>query len=242
MEVQKIKHVLVIDDDVDLCALLRDYLQSEGFEFACAHSGNAGLKLLDDHSYDIVILDIMLPEQDGFDVLRKIRNISNVPVVMLSARGDQIDKVVGLEIGADDYICKPFDARELLARLKAVLRRSGDLSERPGHDKVVLVDLEMRRSARSVKVGAKEISLTNIEFSLLDSLISCAGKKISAEQLSLSVLGRDYTVFDRSLSVHISRLRRKIGPYPDGRERIRTLRNEGYMYVYPKNDFSEDQP
>ncbi|MDR1620813.1 MAG: response regulator transcription factor [Synergistaceae bacterium] len=239
---KKIRHILVIDDDVDLCALLKDYLQSEGFGFACAYLGSEGLKLLNSRAYDIVILDVMLPEQDGFDVLREIRSISNVPVVMLSAKGDQIDKVVGLEIGADDYICKPFDARELLARLKAVLRRSGDSKARPARNVDTLADLELCRESLSVKIAGADVYLTNVEFSLLDQLISCAGKKISSEQLSVNVLGRGYTSFDRSLSVHISRLRHKLGPYPDGRERIKTLRNEGYMYIYPQNDFTEETP
>jgi two-component system response regulator CpxR len=236
----KIRHILVIDDDVDLCALLKEYLQSEGFGCAYAHSGSEGLKLLSGREYDIVILDVMLPERDGLDVLKEIRDVSNVPVVMLSARGDQVDKVVGLEIGADDYICKPFDARELLARLKAVLRRSCNFPVRTVHERIALADLEICRDSRSVKVGADDVLLTNIEFGLLDLLLSHAGKKISSEQLSSSVLGRDYTSFDRSLSVHISRLRRKLGPYPDGKERIKTLRSEGYMYVYPDNDFAEE--
>jgi two-component system response regulator CpxR len=182
----------------------------------------------------------MLPEQDGFDVLRKIRNniSNNVPVVMLSAKGDQTDKVVGLEIGADDYVCKPFYERELLARLKAVLRRSDDSKTRPDSNVVTLADLELCRESLSVKIAGTDVSLTNVEFSLLDRLISCAGKKISPQQLSMDVLGRGYTSIDRSLSVHISRLRHKLGPYPNGKERIRTLRNAGYMYIYPQNDLT----
>lgn len=198
------------------------------------------MKLLSSRAYDIVILDIMLPEQDGFDVLRKIRNniSNNVPVVMLSAKGDQTDKVVGLEIGADDYVCKPFYERELLARLKAVLRRSDDSKTRPDSNVVTLADLELCRESLSVKIAGTDVSLTNVEFSLLDRLISCAGKKISPQQLSMDVLGRGYTSIDRSLSVHISRLRHKLGPYPNGKERIRTLRNAGYMYIYPQNDLT----
>jgi two-component system response regulator CpxR len=159
---------------------------------------------------------------------------------MLSARGDQIDRVVGLEIGADDYICKPFSVRELSARVRAVLRRLGVSSEAPLQDIIRLADLEMFRGARSVRVAGCDISLTSVEFSLLERLLSSAGKKISPEQLSMDVLGRGYTAFDRSLSVHISRLRRKLGPYPGGSERIKTLRSEGFMYVYPENVSAEE--
>jgi two-component system response regulator CpxR len=228
----------MIDDDADLCDLLGIYFQSEGFGFSRAGSGDEGMELLRGGPCDIIILDVMLPDRDGFDVLRDIRSVSKVPVVMLSARGDQIDKIVGLEIGADDYICKPFDARELLARLKAALRRSEDFSGASSPNVTVLADLEIFRDSRSVKVGGADVVLTNAEFGLLELLVAGAGKKVSAEQLSKSVLGRDYSAFDRSLSVHISRLRRKLGPFPDGKERIKTLRNEGYMYARPSGGFA----
>jgi two-component system response regulator CpxR len=232
----KIRDILVIDDDVELCRLLEDYFTSEGFRFACAHSGDKGLGSLASGQCDIIILDVMLPGRDGFEILKEIRNISSVPVIMLTAKGDQIDRVIGLEMGADDYICKPFSMRELSARVKAVLRRSCGLFETASQDVISLIDLEMDLKSRSVKIDHKPVPLTNVEFRLLESLLSCAGRGISPERLSQDALGRSHTPFDRSLSVHISRLRRKLGPYPCGSERIKTLRGEGFIYVFPEED------
>ena len=232
---KNIKNILMIDDDAELCALLGDYFQTEGFDFACAHSGDEGLAMLDEGRYGIVILDIMLPGRDGFDVLKEIRTGSSVPVILLTAKGDRLDRVVGLEIGADDYICKPFDTRELSARVRAVLRRSG--SPETGSQEILRVaDLEMDFLSRSVKVGERRVSLTNVEFRLLETLLSRAGRKISLEQLSVSVLGHTHSPFDRSLSVHMSNLRRKLGPYPCGSKRIKTLRGEGFVYVFPEKE------
>jgi two-component system response regulator CpxR len=219
---------------VELCKLLEDYFVSEGFGFTCAESGDKGLNLLASSQCDIIILDVMLPGRDGFEILREIRNISSVPVIMLTAKGDHIDRAIGLEMGADDYICKPFSMRELSARVRAVLRRSRGSLETDSQDIISLIDLEMDLKSRSVKIGKKPVPLTNVEFRLLESLLSCAGRGISPERLSLDALGRGYTPFDRSLSVHISRLRRKLGPYPCGSERIKTLRGEGFVYVFPE--------
>ncbi|MDR1943521.1 MAG: response regulator transcription factor [Synergistaceae bacterium] len=229
----------MIDDDVELCKLLEDYFVSEGFRFSCAHSGDEGLNLLASRQCDIAILDVMLPGRDGFEILKEIRNISSVPVIMLTAKGDHVDRVIGLEMGADDYICKPFSMRELSARVRAVLRRSGGLLETASLDVICLIDLEMDLKSRSVKIGNKPVPLTNVEFRLLESLLSCAGRGISPEQLSWEALGRGHTPFDRSLSVHISRLRRKLGLYPCGSERIKTLRGEGFIYVFPERDAPE---
>jgi two-component system response regulator CpxR len=222
----------MIDDDVELCALLNDYFQAEAFDFSCVHSGDEGLGVLADAEYDIVVLDVMLPGRDGFEVLKAIRSVSSVPVIMLTAKGNHLDRVVGLEIGADDYICKPFDTRELSARIRAVLRRSALSSETASEDILRVEDLEMDIRSRSVKVGPRGVPLTNVEFRLLEALLSCAGKKISSEQLSLNVLGHTFSPFDRSLSVHISKLRHKLGLYPCGSERIKTLRGEGFVYVF----------
>jgi two-component system response regulator CpxR len=231
------KRILLIDDDEELSALLGEYFEAEGFGFDCAHSGDAGLKLFAASDYDIIILDVMLPGRDGFDILKEIRAASPIPVIMLTAKGDHVDRVVGLEIGADDYICKPFNMRELSARIRAVLRRGAGLSEAAPSDSVCVVDLEMDMKSRSVKVGRQSVSLTNVEFRLLEILLSRAGENISPEQLSAEALNRDYTPFDRSLSVHISKLRHKLGLYPCGSDRIKTLRGEGFMYVFPeKND------
>jgi two-component system response regulator CpxR len=225
----------MIDDDAELCALLGDYFQAEGFDFARAHSGDEGLALLDEGRYGIVILDVMLPGRDGFDILKEIRAGSSVPVILLTANGDRLDRVVGLEIGADDYICKPFDTRELSARVRAVLRRSGP-AETGSQEILRVADLEMDLLSRSVKVGERGVRLTNIEFRLLEVLLSRAGRKISLEQLSVSVLGHAHSPFDRSLSVHMSNLRRKLGPYPCGSERVKTLRSEGFIYVFPEKE------
>jgi two-component system response regulator CpxR len=225
----------MIDDDAELCALLGDYFQAEGFDFACAHSGDEGLAMLDEDRYGIVILDIMLPGRDGFDILKEIRTSSSVPVILLTAKGDRLDRVVGLEIGADDYICKPFDTRELSARVKAVLRRSGS-PETGSQDILRVADLEMDFLSRSVKVDGRGVTLTNVEFRLLEALLLRAGRKISSEHLSVSVLGHAHSPFDRSLSVHMSNLRRKLGPYPCGSKRIKTLRGEGFVYVFPEKE------
>jgi two-component system response regulator CpxR len=236
--VKEIKSILMVDDDEELCALLGDYFQAEGFGFMCAHSGDEGLAMLTGKRCDIVVLDIMLPGRDGFDVLREIRAASSIPVVLLTAKGDCLDRVVGLEIGADDYICKPFDTRELSARIKAVLRRSGshETPETASQEILRVADLEMDILSRSVKVGGRGVPLTNVEFRLLETLLSQAGRKISLEQLSVGVLGHAHSPFDRSLSVHISKLRRKLGPYTCGSERIKTLRSEGFVYVFPEKE------
>ncbi|MDR1581588.1 MAG: response regulator transcription factor [Synergistaceae bacterium] len=230
-----VKKILLIDDDKELCALLEDYFKADGFGFACAYSGDAGLASLARENFDIAILDVMLPGRDGFEILKEIRNRSSMPVIMLTAKGDHVDRVVGLEIGADDYICKPFNMRELSARIRAVLRRTAGGPNRTDHEEVISVaDLVMDIGSRSVHVSGRPISLTNVEFRLLEALLSSAGNKMPPERLSLEVLGRDYDPFDRSLSVHICKLRQKLGPYPGGSERIKTLRGEGFVYVTPE--------
>ncbi|MDR1874311.1 MAG: response regulator transcription factor [Synergistaceae bacterium] len=223
----------MIDDDVELCALLGDYFQAEGFDFTCAYSGDEGLGTLDEGRCGIVLLDVMLPGRGGFEILKDIRSVSPVPVIMLTAKGDPLDRIVGLETGADDYICKPFDTRELSARVRAVLRRSGSPETSP-QDLLRVADLEMDLRSRSVRASERGIPLTNVEFRLLETLLLCAGRRVSLEQLSLNVLGHSWAPFDRSLSVHMSRLRRKLGPYPGGGERIKTLRGEGFIYVFPE--------
>jgi two-component system response regulator CpxR len=227
--------ILMIDDDKGLIALLEEFFYSEGFKCQGANSGDEGLELFRNGAYDIILLDVMLPGRDGFEILKEIRNVSSVPVVMLTAKGDPIDRVLGLEFGADDYICKPFNMRELSARIRAVLRRAPKMIPDTAAQNVITVaDLEMDLKSLSVKVSDRGIRLTNVEFRLLEILLSCAGTKISSEKLSTEVLARSYTPFDRSLSVHISKLRNKLGPYPGGGERIKTLRGEGFVYVFPQ--------
>jgi two-component system response regulator CpxR len=226
--------MLMIDDDKDLITLLDEYFQSEGLKCTGVTSGDEGLKLLMNDAYDIILLDVMLPGRDGFEILKEIRNVSPIPVIMLTAKGDPIDRVLGLEFGADDYICKPFIMQELSARIRAVLRRANGALGASAQDIISVADLEMDLKSRSVKTNGQTIPLTNVEFRILEILLSRVGAKISSEKLSMDVLGRSHTPFDRSLSVHISKLRHKLGPYPCGSERIKTMRGEGFMYVFPQ--------
>ena len=228
------KKILVIDDDAELCNLLHEYFTAEGFACSCAHDGKDGVARLFADEPDLVVLDVMLPGRDGFDILRDIRSRSSVPVIMLTAKGDHIDRVVGLEIGADDYICKPFNTRELSARIRAVLRRADGVAGLAPGETMRVDDLEMDLRSRSVKVDGRDVSLTNVEFRLLECLLSNAGKLVPLDALSLEVLKRRHSVYDRSISVHMSNLRKKIGHYPSGDERIATIRGEGFVYVFPK--------
>ncbi len=221
--------ILLIDDDVELCELVSEYLGGEGFSVEVAHNGADGLSRAQEGRRDLVILDVMLPGLSGFEVLRKLREVSSVPVLMLTARGEDVDRIVGLEMGADDYLAKPFNPRELAARMRAVLRRASsgpETRDRVGADDVV-VDL----GNRSVRVADREISLTGVEFSLLETLIRSAGSVVSRDDLSRAALFRRASAFDRSLDVHISNLRRKLGPSEAGNERIKTVRGLGYQYV-----------
>lgn len=226
--------VLIIDDDVDLCGLVAEYLDGEGFTVEAVHDGLSGVERCLATSPELVILDVMLPELGGFGVLAKIRERSRVPVIMLTARGDEVDRIVGLEMGADDYLPKPFNPRELAARIRAILRRSSAGSA--GDDdpvKLAVGDLEMDLGARLVRRGEDEVELTGAEFSILEILVRAAGSVVGRDELSREALGRRSSVFDRSLDVHLSNLRRKLGPLTDGGERIKTVRGVGYLYVKP---------
>ena len=221
--------VLLIDDDVELCELVSEYLVGEGFAVDVVHNGATGLTRAQENLHDLVILDVMLPGLTGFEVLRKLRETSAVPVLMLTARGEDVDRIVGLEMGADDYLPKPFNPRELAARMRAVLRRAAtgpETGDRVGVDDVI-VDL----GARCVSVADEEISLTGVEFSILEALVRSAGNVVNRDDLSRAALFRRASAFDRSLDVHISNLRRKLGPTPQGGERIKTVRGVGYQYV-----------
>lgn len=222
--------ILMIDDDAALCGLLCEFFTAEGFGFTSAACGDDGLRLFEDGGADIVILDVMLPGRDGLDVLSELRSRSRVPVVMLTAKGEQDDRIAGLEIGADDYICKPFNTRELAARVRAVLRRYGEAERSPG-DLLRVADIVIDRPAHSVTVGGRGVQLTGAEMRLLEELLTHAGRVVSLEELSVAALKRSWSLGDRSLSVHMSNLRRKLGPYPSGDERIATIRGEGFIYV-----------
>jgi two-component system response regulator CpxR len=185
-------------------------------------------------TYDLAILDVMLPKMNGFDVLRNLREKSKLPVLMLTARGDDMERIVGLEIGADDYLPKPFNPRELVARIRAILRRvaeNGDEKGAASGEKIQVEDVEVSISARSAKRAGEDLNLTAVEFDLLAALLREAGKVIKKEDLSETVLDRKLSPFDRSLDMHISNLRKKLGERAGGEERIKTIRSVGYIYI-----------
>ncbi len=224
--------VLIVDDDEELTRLLGRQLELDGFETGAAVDGPSGLEAALSGKWDVVILDVMLPGMDGFEVLRRLRAASAVPVLMLTARGEDVDRIVGLEMGADDYLPKPFNPRELVARLRAILRRAVQPAG-VGEGVLAVGDLELDPGARSVMRGGEPVALTGIEFSLLENLVRAAGHVVEREELMRSVLGRRPSPFDRALDVHVSALRRKLGPLPSGGERIKTVRGVGYLYVRP---------
>jgi DNA-binding response OmpR family regulator len=229
-----VKRLLVIDDDVELCELLAEYLLPEGFRVEAVQRGDGGLERALSGEFALIILDVMLPRIKGYEVLRRIRAQSQTPVIMLTARGEEVDRILGLEIGADDYVPKPFNPRELLARIQAVLRRSSpganDLNP-PAPVHVIFGDIELDEGRRVARCGKRGLELTSVEFELLSSFIRAPGQVIEREELVKSVLGRELSPFDRSIDVHVSNLRRKLGPAPDGEERIKAIRSVGYLFI-----------
>lgn len=225
--------ILIIDDDEELCELVSEYLAGEDFQTEAVHDGESGLQRALSGAYDLVTLDVMLPKMNGFDVLRELRRASSVPVLMLTARGEDAERIVGLEAGADDYLAKPFNPRELAARLRAILRRVETQKETPHSEggKLKVGDVEIRVSARSVVRAGEEVNLTSVEFDLLKELLKQAGKVVKKEDLSETVLERKLSPFDRSLDMHISNLRKKLGVRADQTERIKTVRSVGYIYT-----------
>jgi DNA-binding response OmpR family regulator len=224
--------VLIIDDDEELCELVSEYLTVEGFEISCVNDGAAGLEAALSGEYDMAILDVMLPKMNGFDVLRSLRETSKLPVIMLTARGDDMERIVGLEIGADDYLPKPFNPRELAARLRAILRRTvADGGDDASNEVVEVDDVRLSPASRVASLAGTELNLTSVEFGLLHELLRDAGKVVKKEDLSENVLERKLSPFDRSLDMHISNLRKKLGVRADGSERIKTIRSVGYIYT-----------
>ena len=224
--------ILVIDDDLELGELLTELFEQEGFAVDVVGDAAAGLARAQSKAYALIVLDVMLPGQNGFEVLTRLRKTSQVPVLMLTARGEDVDRIVGLEMGADDYLPKPFNPRELVARVRALHRRAvGAVKgvEAPGSFSVD--DLELVPSARQVLVRGEEIKLTTAEYDLLEALVKQAGGVVSREDLTRVVLGRKLAAFDRAIDMHVSNLRKKLGPGPDGAERIKTVRNAGYILV-----------
>ena len=224
--------LLIIDDDKELCELLDDYLGSEGFTVEFVNEPLAGIERALSGEHDLVVLDVMMPRMNGFDALRNIRAASKIPVLMLTARGSDVDRIVGLEIGADDYLPKPFNSRELVARIKAVLRRSepDNLLGKRTPVTITLGDLILDSGKRSLSRSGTLMEISSIEFSILEVLLGMAGQVLTRDELARKALGRENSVYDRSIDVHISSLRRKLGPNPDETERIKTVRNLGYLY------------
>ena len=224
--------ILIIDDDAELCALVARFLGSEGFVVDRAADGRQGITHASSASYALIMLDVMLPDLGGFDVLRRIRETSRTPVLMLTARGDTHDRVVGLELGADDYLPKPYDPSELVARIRAILRRtavpSGDAA---GSVPLTVDDIQLTPSNRCVTRDGQPLDVTAVEFDLLESLMRGAGTVVRREDLVRMVLGREFSPFDRSIDTHICNLRRKIGRLKDGTERIKGIRGAGYLYA-----------
>jgi two-component system response regulator CpxR len=220
--------VLLVDDDVQLCNLLAERLATEGYTIETVHDGSRGLERALSMEYSLVVLDLMLPGMGGLDVLRRLRKVSPVPVLILTARGEDSDRILGLEMGADDYVPKPFNPRELIARIRAILRRTGrtEISAGP----LVVGDLRLDPAVREVWLEGAPLNLTSAEFTLLETFIRQPGCVLSREQLTESVLGRKLGPFDRVIDVHVSNLRRKLGVPQDG-QRIKAVRGSGYLFA-----------
>ncbi len=229
--------LLVIDDDRKLCRLIKDYLEPMGYVVESAYTGPEGLEQALEGNYQAVILDVMLPGMDGFEVLKQLRRRSEVPVLMLTARGDEADRIVGLELGADDYLPKTFSSRELLARLRAVMRRTARPAT-PGEadvaPEIVVGALRVNPASRVVVLGDQPLTLTAIEFDLLVSLARACGRVKTREQLLDEIAERNYDVYDRSIDVHISALRKKLGDDLKTPRFIKTIRSVGYMLINPQ--------
>lgn len=224
--------ILLIDDDMELCSILRGYLARYGFEVTTENSGDAGLRRALSSEFALILLDVMLPGMDGFEVLRRLRSDSQVSVLLLTARGEDVDRIVGLEMGADDYLPKPFNPRELLARIRAILRRSSiNPAEQSAIKRLDVDGLELDTGARNANCDGAQLDLTDVEFDLLRALMESPGRILTREYLSEIVLNRKFTPFDRSLDTHVCRLRRKLDEAAKHGDRIRTIRSVGYQLV-----------
>jgi len=228
-----VERILVIDDDVELCGLVDEYLQAEGFDVESVHDGETGVERALSGNHLLVVLDVMLPGMNGFDVLRRLRGTSRIPVLLLTARGEDVDRIVGLELGADDYLPKPFNPRELIARIRAILRRtraSGQVGA-PPPEVLRVGDVELDPAARTVRRNGQSVDLTSVEFNLLHVLLREAGRVVPREQLADTVLSRKFSPFDRSIDMHVSKVRKKLGDTDGNAERIKTVRGVGYLFT-----------
>lgn len=220
--------ILIIDDDAELCDLVTEFLSLEGFAISAVHDGEQGVKHALSEDFALIVLDVMLPNLNGFEVLRRIRATKRTPIIMLTARGEDVDRIVGLELGADDYLPKPFNPRELVARIRAVLRRMQP-EPQPVSESLIVDDVELSKTSRVVRCNGQIIELTSAEFDLLELLLQSAGTVVTREDIAQRALGKEYSPFDRSIDMHISNLRKKLGERPDGIERIKSVRGIGYI-------------
>jgi DNA-binding response OmpR family regulator len=222
--------VLIIDDDRELCALLTDFLKLEGFQVQAQHDGAQAVRHCRDNDYDAIILDIMLPGMQGLDVLRKVREFSRTPILMLTARGEDTDRILGLEMGADDYLPKPCNPRELAARLRAILRRSAGGSDKPAVEQINIGLTELNTTNRGASYNGENLNLTSAEFNVLHALLRHAGQVVNKELISKQALGRSLSAYDRSVDVHVSKIRKKFAAL-GGDNLIISVRGVGYQFV-----------
>lgn len=226
--------LLMVDDDDNLTGLFAEYLEAEGgFELTARHDGEAGVAAALSQNFDVIILDVMMPKMNGFDALKAIRKGSDTPVIMLTARGDDLDRILGLEIGADDYVPKPCNLRELVARIRAILRRvlAGSEPVESGSSRIVVGDLRLDIGAQSVYRNDELICVTGAEYGVLEILAKSAGEVVSKDAIARHALGRRIMPYDRSVDAHVGHLRKKLGPLQNGLQRIKTVRGRGYLYV-----------
>ncbi|OED44310.1 DNA-binding response regulator [Endozoicomonas sp. (ex Bugula neritina AB1)] len=226
--------LLLIDDDLELCDLLIEYLATEGYDVTAVHDGEAGVASALSGDYHLILLDVTLPKLNGFDALKLIRQQSDVPVLMLTARGDDVDRIIGLEFGADDYLPKPYNHRELVARVKAILRRGRPVVIPENQSKTLQIDdIHLNLANREATLNDETLELTATEFQVLKALIEKAGELITRDDLTQIALNRRLTLYDRAIDMHVSNVRKKIGARADGSQRIKTVRGAGYFYIRP---------
>jgi two-component system response regulator CpxR len=225
-------HILLVDDDAELASLLSEFLRREGFTVEAEHEGNRGLERAAKPGVDLVVLDVMLPGIDGFEILKRLRQQSTVPVLMLTARGEDVDRIVGLELGADDYLAKPFNPRELVARIRAILRRY-ESHPPPAGGRIELNGIVLDPGTREVTAGGRRVELTTFEFDILEMLMRSAGRVLSRDALMENFYNRKATPFDRSIDMHISHLRKKL---VNGDDLIKTIRGVGYQFCRTPED------
>ena len=231
------ERILIIDDDAELCELASRYLTLEGLTVETVTRGAAGVTQALSGQFDLAVLDVMMPELNGFEVLKRIRAASSLPVLMLTARGEDVDRIIGLELGADDYLPKPYNPRELVARIRAILRRAAIRQEQANAyaqaqaQQLIVGEVTLDMGARAVTCAGAPVNLTTVEFDLLRVMLESAGRVLSRESLYQTVLDREFTPFDRVIDNHVSNLRRKLGVDRHGVERIKTVRNAGYQFV-----------